>query len=351
MKRYLTVVLVVVTIALIVAGCAPSQTPAAPTTPATSPAATPTPAKSIELKLATLWPKHAANTVAEWYTTELEKRTQGRVKMTVYPGTLGTAGELIGNVQKGVADIGVVFPSFSAGQLPMWDVFGVPLLFGPGPSVHYVSWDLYYQGYLDIKDTKVIAMVAAEAVRFVSNKKVNTLEDFKGIVVRDFGGAWTEGAKLLGMSPTTIPAAELYGAFQQHIVDAALLGIGLATANRLNEVAKYVMWNDFGQSCIPTIMNLNRWNSLPADVQMIMEELNREYNYRLQDSFCQSDQPDTIQKAGMEVYKLGPAEFSRVASVLTPLLDKWVTDVEAKGLPGKKVKDLVLWDLKKMGYR
>ncbi|MCR4392975.1 MAG: hypothetical protein NUV31_01235, partial [Dehalococcoidales bacterium] len=100
-RNYLVFFLVipVIILTLVLSACS-SPTTSAPTTssPTTSTPATTSPvaAKTVELKLAHAWaPTHLMHIVIQKWADDVYKATDGRVKITIYPGgALSTAAQL-----------------------------------------------------------------------------------------------------------------------------------------------------------------------------------------------------------------------------------------------------------------
>ena len=77
--------------------------------------------KPVELTYSIFFPAPHKNTVlaGEW-AKEIEKRTQGRVKITVFPGgTLTPADKCYDGVVKGISDIGMSVLGYTRGKVPL----------------------------------------------------------------------------------------------------------------------------------------------------------------------------------------------------------------------------------------
>ena len=119
-------------VALVVTGCTPpASTPPATTPPAATPAPTQTPAKPIELRFSDHNPPTGRISVKyiEPWAREIEKATNGRVKVTMYFGeTLNKGTESIPAVMGGITDIAWVVHGFYPGKFPLSDVMTLPFI-------------------------------------------------------------------------------------------------------------------------------------------------------------------------------------------------------------------------------
>ena len=77
--------------------------------------------KAITLNLSNMFPPENKNSVLmDQWCKELEKRTQGKVKVTqFYGGTLTPPAQTFAGVIKGIADIGASFASSTKGRFPL----------------------------------------------------------------------------------------------------------------------------------------------------------------------------------------------------------------------------------------
>ena len=85
--------------------------------------------KTFNLTLSTFFPAPHRNTVllTEW-TKDVEKRTNGIVKITLFPGgTLTQPDKCYDGVLKGISDLGNSDLAYTRGRFPLTEVFYLPL--------------------------------------------------------------------------------------------------------------------------------------------------------------------------------------------------------------------------------
>ena len=88
-------------------------------------------------------------------------------------------------------------------------------------------------------------------------------------------------------------------------------------------------------------MNLDKWNSLPADIKKIVETINREWIPKHGKAWDDSDKAGrefTLSK-GHEIIPLSKEESARWARTVRPVIDTYIKKTEEKGLPGKAYVD------------
>jgi len=307
--------------------------------------------KPVRLKFATHLPSihHGyRNLIAPW-AAEVERRTDGRVKVTVYTDQqLGKLPEMYDDLLRGTSDIAFILPVFIMGRFPLESVFHLPTLV-PGDSADPTCTAIrttVYEKYLTplyFKDIKVLW-----TGRFGLNnlhmaaKPVRKLEDLKGKII-GFGGGKTPPLvlKALGASPESIQSPDIYTSLEKKVIDGMLFPLDGLRGYKLSEVVKYVTRLDFGSASNFTAMRLAAWNSLsPADQKIITDLI--PWGLEAQGRTYRNDAElaiETGKKAGIEFIELSSAERQRWVDALKPVENQWITEMEGMGLPGKKIYD------------
>jgi TRAP-type mannitol/chloroaromatic compound transport system substrate-binding protein len=219
------------------------------------------------------------------FVDRVKTMSQGRIEISLFPaGALVPPLEAFKAVGRGTIDLAHNTPAYWMGVDPVAYIswFGPPE-FRMVDQYEYLWWEL---GLLDLMRKKMVKhnvyMVAPiwsdEWGRVASRKPINSLKDFKGLKVRTWG-AFGEILKKQGASIVSMPGQELYTAFSTGTIDAANWGSpALNNSIKLQEVAKYyvgppLIWND-----VESIdMNLDKWKTLPPDLQQVLISATREF--------------------------------------------------------------------------
>lgn len=341
-KKIFLGLLLVVFLVFSIVGCSPAEKPEEgkvddPQTTVQEP---------VELKLATFFPAtHKAVTVnLQSWVDAVEEATDGKVKVTIYPGgTLLQASDIYEGVLSGIADIGHSATSYNTGRFPLMQAFGLPgieVLSGKVSS--YVAWDMVIEGdYEELQDSKFLLVYGISPGALNTHQEVKTLEDLKGMEIRVTAPS-SEAMVTLGAIPVAMPMSEAYEALSKGIVTGALVPPEALEGWRLAEVTNYttiapLLYSDFHY----ITMNLDVWNSLTPDIQQAIEEASRrvheEVTCTLWDEIDESGLKFAVEETDQVVTTLSEAEQKKLASLVEPLHDKWVEEMESKGLPGRAV--------------
>jgi TRAP-type C4-dicarboxylate transport system substrate-binding protein len=343
------VLLVFLALALIFSACAQSApTPATPTpTPTPTPAPAPTPVQTETYTLrygGWMPPGTALEAMPEWWAKEVEKRTNGRVKVELYFGeALGKFADMPEILKGGACDIALL-PAFRFDSLSL---FEVPFVIPNRALALDCFYHLYYRDYLkDLNPYKILWYEPCDpSYLMLRDKKVLSANDFKGMKIRGLSGAWSAFPEYLGATAVTVPTADLYMSLDRGIVDGAITTVELYFIANLQEVIEYCAWEPVAIAGSPVAMNLDLWNSLPADIQVIMEQCNAEARYRFVESIFKTPSEDyaSLTESGCEIYELSSQERERWHTIGAQVVDDWTTELEAKGIPGREMLDVIKW--------
>jgi TRAP-type C4-dicarboxylate transport system substrate-binding protein len=373
MRKLISVVLLVtLALVLILTGCAqpaPAPKPPDSTTPATPPA----PAKPIELRFSDHNPPNGRISVKyiEPWAREIEKATNGRIKVTMYFGEVLNKGtESIPAVMGGITDLAWVVHGFYPGKFNLSSVMMLPFIGAPegdfdgrklsSAAINSIIFQELYETVPEIQSEyqgfKHLYNHVSMPYFLTSTKKpVSKMEDLQGMKIRELGGPPTEMWKLLGANPMLLGMTDVYDAAEKGVIDGAGLQWSAIGTFRFYEVFKF--YTDMGTtlSTYSVVMNQNKWNSLPKDLQDAVTKVSgkwgaeyagtKAYGFDLQQEVV-----DAMKKANysMEKVTLAQVEVDRWKKAAgQPLWDSWVKEMNSKSMPGQKVLDETLRVVKK----
>lgn len=353
-KRVGTLFLVILlSLSLLVVGCGQKSQPAQQAQQAQQAPAAKTPEKPqvIELKMHHHDPptSYLGTYLANW-AKAIEQKSGGKVKITIYPSaSLGRANDAYDMVTNGICDIAWGFVGLFPGRFPMTDAIGLPMLGMNSAEVgSKVLWDLYSTtDYLkeEYKDVKVLFLHTHANVPIgLRSKKVEKMEDLKGLKIRTPGGPPLEFLKQLGGTPISMPPTDLFTSLEKSVIDGYMIDWQGVYAFKLGEITKYALDVKVYLGPFWVVMNKNKWNALPDDVKKVFEELSgAKAAAELGKEFDKSekDAMDMVKKSGGQVYSLSDAEYARFAEKAKATWEVWISDMKKKGLPADKVVEKI----------
>jgi TRAP-type C4-dicarboxylate transport system substrate-binding protein len=137
------------------------------------------------------------------------------------------------------------------------------------------------------------------------NKKINTLDDFKGLTIRGTN-AHTPLLKALGAGVVSMPQGEIYNALEKNVIDGAGGVLTDIVDNSLQEVLKYLILPGFYTSDSSLFVALGTWNKLDQVQKDALTKaaIDWEVDSKKHNTAIAQDVIKTITEAGMEVIEL-----------------------------------------------
>jgi len=285
---------------------------------------------------------HPKALLMDWWANKIAELSQGRLKITnFHGGSLGSPSDNWEMVIKGsvaMADIGPYQPT----KQPIQNTISqtLPFRLPSADAIGNIFWNLYYKGLLDseIGDYKLLFMTTNDPFQVITtSKKLNTIEDFKGMRLRVPGDSAT--LRAFGADVVTMPLGEVYSSLEKGTIDGLLGGITIVSATKIEKLAKYINTAYFGAGVGYCVMNKDLWNSLPGDLQVILDEVSRQTYYKeIEDMQLYAEKiTASVQTTGSELYQPSDEELARMRTQTASIFDNWTAEMESKGLQGNAI--------------
>lgn len=312
--------------------------------------------KTITIKVASWFPVDGIldNTFRDWG-KDLERRAAGKVKVTYYAGgTLVPAPQTYDAVVKGITDVGNHVLGYSMGRFPFSQILDAPIGWPPhGPEATIIDNEFYKKfNQKEFDDVKVL-FLHGQPGGFVHtrSKPVTKLEDLKGLRMRSYGSI-AKFVGLLGAVPVAMPMTDVYDALAKGLLDGVMSNYQSLEEFRTGEYIKYTTENlhtAYGATFI-VAMNKKKFASLPPDVQTIVNKMSEEYIEKWGKAWKESELSgkDWLMKRGVRFITLSKEEEDRwYEKGSKPIVDEYIKEMKAKGLPGDEAAKFLLDSLKR----
>ena len=293
-------------------------------------------------------PTHIQSKLSESWCKEVEKRTDGRVKVQYFAGqTLTKAKQTYDSVIDGIADIGTSALAYTRGRFPVESAIDLPFGYTSGVQATAAANTLYNTLHpKEFDETQVMYMHAhGPGLIHTRNKPVYKLEDMKGLKIRSTGTS-AEVVKALGGTPVPMPMPDSYQSLQKGVVDGSAYPLEANKGWKLGEVVDYVTL-DYPAAYTTTffvVMNKDKWNSLSKKDQEIITQINKEWSVKHGQAWDASDKEGLAffeSQPGNKVIKLSAEEGARWRAAVSPLINEYAAELDKKGLDGQKVIDTI----------
>jgi|UPI000593B856 TRAP-type mannitol/chloroaromatic compound transport system substrate-binding protein len=251
--------------------------------------------KNFEWKLVTSWPKNlpGLGTAPENFAKVVNAMSDGRLTVKVYGGgELVPALEVFSAVSQGTAEMGHAAAYYWKGKIPSSPFFtAVPF----GLTAQEMNGWLHYGGGLELwrevyAPFDLIPFAGGNTgVQMAGwfNREINDVSDLEGLKMR-IPGVGGEVFSRAGGTSVTLPGSEIYTSLQTGVIDATeWVAPYNDMALGLHEVASYYYypgWHEPGPT-LELVVNKTAFESLPADLQKIVEIAARYANQDMLDEY------------------------------------------------------------------
>ena len=310
-------------------------------------AAPPASAQGMELRLSTFVPPvHviAREVITPWMAA-VDKESGGEVKPKLYPSMQlgGSPPGLFRQAVDGVVDMVFTLPGYTSPAFPRTQMVELPGLSPDGRAATELLWKLL-DPYLkpEYQGVKVIALWAAEDAGLMTRGKViKALDDIKGMRLRAPSAAQSRQIAVMGGTPVAMPITEVYPGLDRGVIDGAMVPFSTIVDFRLGEVAKaYTIPGPlFGRSSFLIAMNQKKFDSLSPKAKAAIDKLSGlPLSLKATDVYIKrADEGVASVRSKAQVVEFSKAEQEKISKLLRPIVDDWIKESEAKGIPAKKM--------------
>jgi TRAP-type C4-dicarboxylate transport system substrate-binding protein len=179
---------------------------------------------------------------------------------------------------------------------------------------------------------------------------ISSLADIKGKKIRAIG-ITAEYIKLLGASPVSIPAPEMYMALKLGTVDGAVFSMVALEDMKLKEVWKYYIGSPNCTTVVCSfLINMNSFNALPDDIKEIIRKdapmAMLAYSTARERILMDYYAAEAVKKYGFKIVTLPDKEIDWVRKeVMKTVWDK----AASKSPRNAKLVELVRQQMRKLG--
>ena len=304
-------------------------------------------AQEVTLRLHQFLPPPApvpAHILKPW-AAKVEERTGGKLKIEHYDAMAlgGRPPDLMDQAIGGVADIIMTVVGYTPGRFPKTEVFELPFMMTSPVATSKAFQELVetqLQGE-EYKDVKVLGAWVHGPGLIHSKEPITRLEDMAGKKLRGPTRVISDMLGELGATPVGMPLPAIPEAMSKGVIDATVIPWEVTAAIRLSELVGHHV--EFGgpeslyTATIVMVMNREKYDSLPEDIRAAIDaESGMALSEFASQVMWDYDAParELAVKAGNSIVKLDEAEVARWKEKAQPVVDRWIADMNSKGIDG-----------------
>jgi len=308
-------------------------------------------AQEVTLRLHHLLPPVSQahkNMLVPW-ADKVMKESGGRIKIDIYPAMQlgGKPPQLIDQVRDGVVDLVWTLPGYTPGRFTETEVFELPFIHKDIASTNKALTEFLEKHGDEYKDYKVIAMFVHAGQVIHSRMPIRTAKDLEGIKIRTptRTGGWMIEA--MGATPVGAPVPKIPEMLSKGVVDAVLIPYEVTVPLKVHELVKYhtILAGDVERVNTSTFiiaMNKARYESLPDDLKKVIDDNSGAHiSEWLAKVWTAAEAPgEKLSRETGEIIAMPEDEVAKLrAKIEQPVIDRWIAEMNAKGVDGKALVD------------
>lgn len=288
-------------------------------------------AKEVEWKFFTYFP--ANDRVVKAYgemVKDINTAAANKLKLSLY-----AAGELPYKPVDGVKIVatnkvqmsdGAV--GFQAGDIPEFNVYGMPFLCttfeGLFKTLDLVA-PIMNEHLAEKFKIKAFFHWTMPPQNLWTVKPVKTLDELKGKKIRAWNPEQVGMLKTLGAVPVSIASAEVPTSLQRGVIDGAITSALSVNDWKLYDFAHYGLMINFAMGHQFVLINLSEFDSLPKDVQDILNKKGQEWfgKYKELTPQFEAEARANLVKQGVQLFELSEADLEAAKKLMRPMWDEW----------------------------
>ena len=254
------------------------------------------------------------------FAVEVEKRTSGALKASVYPGSsLMKTNAQFSAVRKGALDMSLYPLSYAGGEVAETNIGLMPALvpsYEQGALWKNAEVGKLLTKLLDDKGVIIVSWVWQAGGVASRTRALLTPDDAKGLKVRGGSREMDMMLKAAGASVITLPSNEIYAAMQTGAMDAAMTSSTSFISFKLEEIAKHLTTGrnkTYWFMLEPLIISKEVFTKLPKAQQDVVMAVGAELEAFGQEAARADDKAvaEIYAKAGAKVYDMDDAVLKK----------------------------------------
>lgn len=291
-------------------------------------------------------PNHPLHKAFLAWSDELEKLSNGRLKLQVYPsGQLGGgANRQFDSCRNGVVDISGSLHAATPGRYSLTELASMPFSSPSAGNASAISSKRLTELVPEFlakehEGLKVLWMAAVPPLKFHSKKALRKIDDWRGTKIRYAGQNFKDLIESLGAVPLPVPPPETQDALAKGIVEAATFPFEGAASFGLDTIVKYSVEPGVASNSFGIMMNPAKYDSLPADLKALIDKTTgpmaaEQFGKEL--DAAEIVARERFVSKGVEIISLPADEVAKMKTLFAPQIVKAIELVEKQGKPGKK---------------
>ena len=260
--------------------------------------------------------------------------TKGSVDITVHAGSSLVKGNPLKAVKDGTVAMTDMFIPFTSGGGKVFGVSALPFI----ATSYEDAYRLYQDSKPAYEDTakkwnqKLLYSVTWPASGFYSNKKMESIEDFKGAKTRTYDKNSADFVNDAGGNAVALPWGEVYSALRTGMVDSVITSSSSGKDGKFWEVLSNYTKINYAYPLQAVTINLDYWNSLDKTQQEAMLKAAIEIEKAQWEAVKLEDKDalEMMEKNGMKITEASDDLKKQLDVIANKMLEDYLADADAQ---------------------
>lgn len=274
----------------------------------------------------------AQHSFAQRYGEELGKRTNGAIKVEVFPAAqLGGIPRQIENVKLGAQAAFVSPTGFFSGINRGFEVLDAPGIYkGVWHAQNAITDPVFREQYVKLGESQGVLLGSVWVygpTAIASLRPLRTLDDMKGVKVRVLATKMeSKMASVLGMAGVPMPYNEVLAALQQRTIDACRSAMSVMGASKFFTSTKSITATEDGMIVSGLWISRTWLNKLPKDLQQVVLATGKDLEgWAAENAVGYEARSEKLwTDNGAEVIRLSAKDQAEMTKRLAPLGDEFL---------------------------
>jgi TRAP-type transport system periplasmic protein len=279
---------------------------------------------------------------------KVEADSNNRIKIDIFPSMQlgGAPPQLYDQARDGVVDIVWTLPGYTAGRFPKSEALENPFVPHRTALVNSLAVQELYETHIrdEFNEVHPICVFAHDRGVIHANRRVEKMEDLKGMKLRFPTRLAGEALKALGATAVGMPVPQVPESIAQRVIDGAVVPWEVVPAVKLDELVKFHTELAGSKSLYTSVfvlaMNKSKYNGLPADLKQAIDKNSGQAGARMAAVPFDRSAPqvvETVNKKGGTIITVGEAEAQRWEKATQPVIEAWIRQVKDRNIDGGKL--------------
>jgi TRAP-type transport system periplasmic protein len=269
---------------------------------------------------------------SEKFASLVKDYTKGSVDITVHPGSSLIKGNPLKAVKDGTVAMADMFIPFTAGGGKVFGISALPFV----AQSYEDAYKLYqiakpaYENTAKKWNQKLLYSVTWPASGFYGNKKLESIEGFKGVKTRTYDKNSADFVNMVGGNAVALPWGEVYSALRTGMVDSVITSSTSGKDGKFWEVLTDFTKISYAYPLQAVTINLDFWNSLDKTQQDAMLKAAAEIEKEQWSVVKGEDKDalDTMAQNGMVISEANETLKKELSAVADKMLVEYLADAD-----------------------